>query len=85
MILQYQVCIAETARVLKKDGDMICSCPTVGIYREFDTLWAKIAGKRHLHSLREQDFQAVCSANGLCYERIETNGGVLYFRARKER
>jgi ubiquinone/menaquinone biosynthesis C-methylase UbiE len=84
MIPQYQMCIAETARVLKKGGNLVCSSPTVGINEEFDALWAKIAPRRHLHSLKESDFQAVCSRNGLSYARKETNGGVLYFHARKE-
>jgi len=84
MIPKYQVCIAEAARVLKKGGDLFCSCPTVGINQEFDMLWAKIAPKRHLHSLKESDFQDVCSINDLRYHRIGTNGGVLYFHALKD-
>ncbi|MFO7889419.1 MAG: methyltransferase domain-containing protein [bacterium] len=84
MIQKYQKCIAEAARVLKKDGFLICSCPTVGINREFDTLWEKIASKRHLHSLKESDFKSVCCDNGLQYKRIGTNGGVLYFYAFKQ-
>lgn len=84
MIPQYQMCIGEVARVLKKGGELFCSSPTVGINKEFDALWAKIAPRRHLHSLKESDFQAACSRNGLSYDRIETNGGVLYFQARKE-
>jgi ubiquinone/menaquinone biosynthesis C-methylase UbiE len=83
MIPEYRRCISEAARVLKKGGNLMCSCPTVGIDREFDSGWAKIAPKRHLHSLTEPEFQAVCSSNGLRYKRIETNGGVLYFRALK--
>jgi ubiquinone/menaquinone biosynthesis C-methylase UbiE len=84
MIPRYQMCIAEAARVLKKGGDLICSCPTVGINKEFDTLWAKIAPKRQLHSLKESNFQAACSSNRLSYDRIETNGGVLYFHGIKK-
>jgi ubiquinone/menaquinone biosynthesis C-methylase UbiE len=84
MIPEYRRCMAEAARVLKNGGVLACSCPTVGIKKEFDTFWAKIAPKRHLHSLRESDFQSVCSDNGLTYHRIETNGGVLYFQAVKE-
>lgn len=84
MIPQYQKCVGEAARVIKKGGHLICSCPAVGINKEFDDFWAKIAPKRNLHSLKESDFQTVCSRSGLGYDRIETNGGVLYFRARKE-
>ena len=84
MIPEWQMCIAEAARVLKKGGELTCSCPTVGISEEFDALWARIACKRHLHSLTESAFQAVCSRNGLSYDRIGTNGGVLYFSAFKE-
>lgn len=83
MIPRYQMCIAETARVLKSRGELICGCPTVGISEEFDTAWERIAQKRYLQSLRESDFQSVCSNNGLGYERVDTNGGFLYFRARK--
>jgi ubiquinone/menaquinone biosynthesis C-methylase UbiE len=81
MIPQYQKCVGEIARTLKKGGYLICSSPTVGINKEFDALWEKIAPKRHLHSLKEEDFQAVCSQEGLIYDRVGTNGGVLYFRA----
>jgi ubiquinone/menaquinone biosynthesis C-methylase UbiE len=84
MIPEYRACVAEAARVLKKGGDLICSCPTVGINQEFDVVWARIASKRHLHSLKELDFQAVCDAYGLGYHRVGTNGGVLYFRAVKQ-
>ena len=84
MIPKYQMCIGEAARVLKKGGRLICSCPTIGINKEFDISWAKIASKRHLHSLDESDFQAVCSSNELSYDRIATNGGVLYFHALKK-
>ena len=84
MIPGYQMAIGEAARVLKKDGKLICSCPTIGISEEFDINWAKIAAKRHLHSLKESDLEAVCSASGLSYSRIETNGGALYFRAGKK-
>lgn len=84
MIPEYRMCISEVARVLKKGGELVCSCPTVGISKEFDDLWAKIAPKRHLNVLKESDFQAVCTHNGLSYECIDVNGSVLYFRARKE-
>lgn len=85
MIPKYRRCVQEAARVLKKGGDLICSCPTVGIDREFDRLWAKIASKRHLHSLKESDLMDACSAGGLLFHRIGTNGGILYFRAVKSR
>ncbi|MBN1627348.1 MAG: methyltransferase domain-containing protein, partial [Deltaproteobacteria bacterium] len=83
MIPQYRRCITEVARTLKKGGNMICSCPAVGINREFDALWSRIAPKRDLHSLRESDFKDVCARSGLDYDRIGINGGVLYFRAHK--
>jgi ubiquinone/menaquinone biosynthesis C-methylase UbiE len=84
MIPEYQMCMSEVARILKRGGDLICSCPTAGINKEFDDLWVKIAPKRHLHALKESDFQSICAHNGLSYDRIGINGGVLYFRARKE-
>jgi ubiquinone/menaquinone biosynthesis C-methylase UbiE len=83
MIPEYRRCMAECARVLKKSGDLLCSCPTVGINEEFDALWERIALKRRLHAFTESDFQAACSSLGLRYNRIATNGGMLYFRARK--
>jgi ubiquinone/menaquinone biosynthesis C-methylase UbiE len=85
MIPEYRKCIAETARVLKKGGELICSTPTVGIDAGFDAKWARIAPKRRLHSLRESDYQAACSGSGFAYERLDINGGVLYFRAHKRR
>ncbi len=84
MIPEYPRCASEASRVLKKGGHLICSCPTVGINPEFDTLWKKIAPKRMLHSFKESDLQALCSDNGLVYEHIGTNGGVLYFRGPRE-
>ncbi len=83
MIPEYQKCVGEIARALKKGGHLICGSPTVGINKEFDALWEKIAPKRNLHSLKEEDFQAVCSNQGLSYDHVGTNGGVLYFRAYK--
>jgi ubiquinone/menaquinone biosynthesis C-methylase UbiE len=84
MIPQYRQCLDEAARVLKRGGDLICSCPAVGINQEFDILWAKIAPKRCLHSFEESDLIDACTASGLRYDRIGTNGGVLYFRACKK-
>jgi ubiquinone/menaquinone biosynthesis C-methylase UbiE len=83
MIPDFRKCIAETARVLSKGGELVCSTPTVGIDEEFDAKWQRIAGKRQLHSLKESDFQDACASSGLGYARMETNGGVLYFRAHK--
>jgi len=83
MIPRYRDCIGEASRTLKKDGQLFCSCPTVGINRKFDDLWAKIAPKRNLNALKESDLQAVCSQSGLTYDCIGTNGGVLYFRSYK--
>lgn len=85
MIPKYQLAIAEVARVLTKGGVFVCSTPVVGISKEFDTTWKKISDKRALHSFTEADIQDVCSRNGLNYSRFDTNGGVLYFRARKEK
>ncbi len=85
MIPKYQLAIAETARVLTKGGVFVCSTPVVGISKEFDTTWKKISGKRALHSFTEADIQDVCFCNGLNYSRFDTNGGMLYFRARKEK
>ena len=82
MIPKYQLAIAEVARVLIKGGVFVCSTPVVGINRKFDITWEKIADKRGLHSLSEDDIKAVCSRNGLIYSHIDTNGGVLYFHAK---
>jgi len=83
MIPKYQLAIAEIARVLTKYSVFVCSTPVVGIKIEFDTTWMKISDKRALHSFTETDIQDVCSRNGLNYNRFDTNGGMLYFRARK--
>ncbi|GEM_PF-1185015 len=81
MIPDYKRAVAEVRRVMSGDGAFLCSTPAVGLDSRFDDKWAKIAGKRVLHSLSEDDIIAVCSGNGMTYERIATNGGVLYFRA----
>jgi len=83
MIPGYQSAIAEAARVLTKGGVFVCSTPAVGINTEFDATWKKISEKRNLHSLTEEVIEEVCSHNDLTYSRYDTNGGVLYFQARK--
>ena len=83
MILKFQLAIAEVARVLNKGGVFVCSTPVVGISKDFDNTWKKIADKRSLHSFTEEDIEEVCSHNGLIYSRYDTNGGVLYFQAQK--
>jgi len=83
MIAKYQLAIVETARVLKKGGAFVCSTPVVGISNDFDTTWKHISNKHGLHSFTEEDIEKVCSHKGLIYSRYHTNGGVLYFQARK--
>ena len=83
MIPEYEKCIAETARVLKTGSLCVLSCPTMGINPDFDTSWVKIAPGRHLHSFRESDFQVLFAEYGLRYERVGTNGSMLYFRGIK--
>ncbi len=85
MIPKYQLAIAETARVLKKDGVFLCSTPVVGISNDFDTTWKKISARHAIHSFTEADIQDVCFRNGLNYSHLDTNGGVLYFRAQKKK
>lgn len=75
--------VEEIARVLVKGGEFSCSTPAVGLDDGFDRNWRKIAGKRNLHSFSEDDIKQMCSRSGMNYERVATNGGVLYFRARK--
>jgi ubiquinone/menaquinone biosynthesis C-methylase UbiE len=83
LIPDYQMAIAEAARVLSESGVFICSTPVVGISEEFDKTWKKISQKRGVHSFTEDDIMDICSRNGLDFTRIDTNGGVIYFRARK--
>jgi ubiquinone/menaquinone biosynthesis C-methylase UbiE len=83
MIPDYQQAIAETARVLTRGGTFLCSTPAVGISAPFDANWKKISGRRALHSLTEATLQDACLRNGLHYDHYDTNGGVLYFQARK--
>ena len=84
MIPQYQLAIAEIAKVLTKNGLFVCSTPVVGINEQFDAKWKKIADKRSLHSLTIDNIQMVCKHNGLKYTQCDTNGGVLYFQAFQE-
>jgi ubiquinone/menaquinone biosynthesis C-methylase UbiE len=84
MIPDYQQAISETARVLASGGTWVCSTPVVGISDAFDANWKKIAGKRALHSLTEAILEDACLRNGLHYDHYATNGGVLYFQARKK-
>jgi ubiquinone/menaquinone biosynthesis C-methylase UbiE len=83
MIPKYQLAIAETARVLKKDGVFLCSTPVVGISNDFDTTWKHISDKHGLHSFTEENIKEICSRNGLFYSCYDTNGGVLYLHAQK--
>jgi len=79
MIPQYQKCMENVSRVLKTGGTLLVSCPTVGIIQEFDALWEKIAPKRHLNVLTEPTYELLCFSNGMTYQRIETNGSMVYF------
>lgn len=83
MIPRYQRAITEAARVMRETGVFVCSTPTVGLHRGFDVQWEKISGKRDLHSLSEDDIKTTCSQAGLDFQRIDQNGGVLYFQAIK--
>ena len=83
MIPKYQLAIAETARVLTKGGVFVCSTPVVGISKDFDATWKKMSYKRGFHSFTEKDLEQDCIHNNLIYSRYDTNGGVLYFQARK--
>jgi ubiquinone/menaquinone biosynthesis C-methylase UbiE len=76
--------ISEVARVLKNRGFFLCATPAVGISSEFDPTWEKIAARRNLHVFDEEAIRRLCSCNGMEYSRIATNGGVLYFRAKKK-
>lgn len=84
MIPDYRKAVGEIKRVLKPNGELVCSCPTVGIHAGFDTTWKRIAKKRGLHSLEKEQLKAVCANNELSFQQIATNGGVLYFRAQKK-
>jgi len=80
MIPQYQKCFENVSRVLKTGGTLFVSCPTVGIIQEFDELWKKIAPKRHLNVLTESTYELICSSSGMTYQRIQTNGSMVYFK-----
>ena len=84
MIPDYRLAIAETARVLVRDGFFVCSTPAVGINREFDITWAKMSTKHHFHSLAVPDIESVCKQAGLQFRQYDTNGGMLYFQAYKK-
>ena len=85
MIPDYRSAISEVARVLTKGGVLVCATPALGFDSDFDAHWKKISDKRGLHAFTEADIQKLCSRNGLRYNRSNTNGGVLYFTAQKER
>jgi len=83
MIPRYQDCIDNVSRILKTDGTLLVGCPTVGINQEFDALWNKIAPKRHLNVLTESSYESICSGSGMTYQRIQTNGSMMYFKGIK--
>lgn len=80
MIPQYQKCIENVSRILKTGGTLLVSSPTVGIVQEFDALWEKIAPKRHLNVLTESTYELMFSSSGMTYQRIQTNGSMVYFK-----
>ena len=84
MIPDYHRAVSEVARVLINSCTFLCSTPAAGISGEFDAGWRKIADRRSLNSLTENDIKNVCSMNGLKYRFIDTNGGMLYFSCMKE-
>jgi ubiquinone/menaquinone biosynthesis C-methylase UbiE len=83
MIPRYQKCIENASRALTNGGVLLVSCPTFGINNKFDTLWKKIAPKRHLNVLSESNYISVCSRSGIKYQHIQTNGSIVYFQGTK--
>jgi ubiquinone/menaquinone biosynthesis C-methylase UbiE len=83
MIPRYQKCIENVSRVLKTGGTLLVSCPTFGINQKFDALWEKIAPKRHLNVLTESTYELLCSSSGMTYQRMQTNGSMVYFKGAK--
>ena len=84
LIPNYQLAIAQVAKVLTKDGPFVCSTPVVGINEKFDAKWKKLADKNDAHTFTIDDLQNVCYRNRLNFTRYDTNGGMLYFQACKE-
>lgn len=83
MIPQYQKCIENVSRALKNDGILLVSCPTFGINHVFDSLWEKIAPKRNLNIFTESNYKSACFRSGIKYQRIQTNGSIVYFQGAK--
>jgi ubiquinone/menaquinone biosynthesis C-methylase UbiE len=83
MIHNYRLAVSEAVRVLKTGGVMVVSTPVVGINKSFDQKWIKLADKRKLNVISEGIIKRICSDNTLIYSRYATNGGVLYFKAKK--
>ena len=84
LIPDYQRAIAQISKVLTNGNLFVCSTPVVGVHKEFDEKWKKLAEKNAAHTFTMDDLQNVCHRNGLSFTRCGTNGGLLYFQARKQ-
>ncbi len=85
LIPDYQLAIAQISKVLANGFLFVCSTPVVGIHKEFDAKWKKLAEKNDAHTFTIDDLQNVCRHNGLTFTSCDTNGGILYFQAHKEK
>ncbi|PIE00977.1 MAG: hypothetical protein CSA81_13170 [Acidobacteria bacterium] len=84
MIPDWQGTIRAAAQGLTRQGVLTAAVPVLGIDKEFDKVWRKYAHGSQFHGLTGDDLQQACSANNLDFSCVDTNGGMLYFRAQKK-
>ncbi|PIE73641.1 MAG: hypothetical protein CSA20_02215 [Deltaproteobacteria bacterium] len=85
IIPDWQGTIMAAARGLGPQGVFTGAVPVLGIDDAFDKGWSKYSSRPQFHALTSDDLQAACHANNLDYTCIATNGGMLYFQARKKK
>ncbi|PID76127.1 MAG: hypothetical protein CSA20_09320 [Deltaproteobacteria bacterium] len=84
VIPDWRAALAAAAKALTPTGLLICALPVVGIDENFDEKWKKLSKKSRFHALDQDALRAACSENGLDFTVVTTNGGMLYFKAKKK-
>ncbi len=84
MVPDWQGAMSAAAQCLSCQGVLMAAVPVLGIDKEFDKVWRKYARGPQFHGLTRDDLQQACSANNLDFSCVDTNGGMLYFRAQKK-
>ncbi len=85
MIPDWQKTIMEASLSLASSGVLIGAVPVMGIDEEFDKSWEKYSSTPQFHALTKEDLKKNCHENNMDFTTVASNGGMLYFRACKQK